>query len=83
MLGVLLNAAFVFCDKLTNWTKHPTVGQISVGKVVVLVRIAAEVVDHGQLRLDVATLWMAFTYTYVDVPRSGSMSMNEDVVPGR
>src|SRR5262249_38975778 len=53
---VFLNAPLIFADELEIHTKYPTVGQISVGKVVVFVRIAAQVVDHGQLRLHVGIL---------------------------
>src|SRR5215469_3085578 len=55
-VGVFLNTLLIFSDELEIRPKYPTVGQISVRKVVVLVRIAAQVVDHGQLWLDVATL---------------------------
>src|SRR5260370_40818080 len=55
-IGVFLYAACIFSDELEIRRKDPSVGQIRVGQVVVLVRIAAQVVDHGELRLDVGLL---------------------------
>src|SRR5208282_6877988 len=55
-VGVFPYAAFIFANNHEHRRKYPTHGQIGPPQIGILMRIAAQVVDHRKLRLDVATL---------------------------
>src|SRR5271170_4762028 len=55
-IGVFPYAAFIFANDLEHRREYPAHGQIGPPQIGILVRIAAQVIDHRKLRLDVATL---------------------------
>src|SRR5215469_5954641 len=56
-VGISLYAPCIFSDELEIGSQHPTIGQICVEEVVVLVGIAAQVEEHWKLRFDESTLY--------------------------
>jgi hypothetical protein len=54
-VGVLLKTALIFDDDPEIRREDPALGQVGVPQVGILVRIAAQVVLHRKLRLEVST----------------------------